>query len=345
MSTFFKKTVLAPSESMVDQNQERARIRPTPRSVSQIVRFWLVTLASIPPFLYVAISFVGGFYFTSVQSRDLAPETPATYGMSQYSEVSFPAQDGLTMRGWFVPGTRPQAILVLHAKDGNRQQLMHTVAPLGWAGYNLLLMDMRGHGKSDGWSHTMGNHEQRDVVGALNFLKAQGFAPENTGIYGASLGGSVGLIVMSRTPELRAIVADSAFADLQSQMDYALPVVTGGMLTNHFVGGMLFAGGIFRGVNPAAVVPTEAVQNLGDRPVLLIHSQKDRLVPVSQFERLKAATASNPNRETWLVPDGCHMCTADLQPREYAARLTNFFDRQFGYVPVSPQPSAFSPTR
>jgi pimeloyl-ACP methyl ester carboxylesterase len=85
---------------------------------------------------------------------DIGP-TPAARGWT-YSDVSFRDSAGLTLRGWWIPGTRHRTVVMIHGWTASRQEPMGKSGYLHDAGYNLLLFDLRGHGASDGDYTTLG---------------------------------------------------------------------------------------------------------------------------------------------------------------------------------------------
>src|SRR5205807_3700523 len=76
---------------------------------------------------------------------------------------------------------------------------------------------------------SMGNLEQRDVLGAVDFLQT-GRAPfpelgrpRIIGGLGISLGAATLLLAAAREPAIRAVVSDSAFADAAPLLEREIP--------------------------------------------------------------------------------------------------------------------------
>ena len=83
--------------------------------------------------------------------------------------------------------------------------------------YAVLTFDLRAHGESGGDHFTLGQLETRDVVGAVRFLQSRGRTC--IGAIGWSLGAATLLNAAPDLPEIQAIVADSAFANLAVLLD------------------------------------------------------------------------------------------------------------------------------
>ncbi len=95
---------------------------------------------------------------------------PNEYGMA-YEEVFFPAMDGITLEGWFIPANSDRLVICNHCMPANRYGFPGHLEPwksLGFgdfevnflpkykalhdAGYNVLAYDLRNHGRSSAGS-------------------------------------------------------------------------------------------------------------------------------------------------------------------------------------------------
>lgn len=303
--------------------EKRVKPKPTRKAV---IRNLLILVLEGFVLIYLVIAIAGEEVFTKSPDRQPPTLTPASFGLD-YSEVSFPAiEDNLTIRGWFVPAQSEKAILVLHGKGANRAGWVEPGANLAKNGYNVLLIDLRGHGTSDGSNFSFGQYEQRDVVGAVNYLKERGFRPERIGVLSYSMGASTGLLAMARTPDIKAQVADSAYADLNRELQYALPATSG--IPDFFLPGMLVMASLRHNIDVNAVRPEEAIKKLNGRHVLLIHGDQDALVPVESIYRLKQAAGDAA--ETWVVPGAIHVGAYNLQSVEFMRRVQAFFQKELG---------------
>ena len=142
--------------------------------------------------------------------RALGP-TPAASGKA-YQDVSFRTSDGLTLRGWWVPGTRHQTVVMIHGLSNNRSEPFNKAGYLHEAGYNLLVFDLRGHGQSDGSGTTMGYLELRDSSAAV--AEARSLDPGPIALFGYSLGASIALEEGAADPGVIAVVEDSGFSSV-----------------------------------------------------------------------------------------------------------------------------------
>jgi fermentation-respiration switch protein FrsA (DUF1100 family) len=253
--------------------------------------------------------------------------TPADYGLT-YESVQFPsAVDNIALKGWFMGSGAGKTIIMLHAKDGKRDDptigLPDIARALVQHGYSVLAFDFRGHGESGGTRVSLAALEPRDVSGALTYLKTRGIT--TAGAIGFSLGAATVLNSAAEHPEMRAVVSDSAFADVDELLDADLPKQAG--VPNLFNPGIELMVWSMFGMDFGNDKPARSVARLGSRPVLLIHGTADDYVPLSQAYELQKAGASDPNLQLWLVPGAEHVRAFKQMPDEYLRRVIGFFDQ------------------
>jgi fermentation-respiration switch protein FrsA (DUF1100 family) len=128
------------------------------------------------------------------------------------------------------------------------------------------------------------------------------------------LGGTSALLALAETPDIAAVVSDSAYAN-------DAPLLAKNLLRP----GLKLAMRLVRGVDLNEVQPVQAIAQTGGRHILLIHGGQDAAVPVEHAELL--AGAAEPGLvEVWIVPEAGHVQAFVLRPEEYARRVISFFD-------------------
>ena len=101
-------------------------------------------------------------YYSSVK--------PSDYNL-EYEKVSFKTNDGLTLKGWFIPSSHSNAtIIVGHGFPFDKGNILPVTKFLN-KHYNLFYYDFRSFGESEGKITTIAHKEQEDMLQAISYLK------------------------------------------------------------------------------------------------------------------------------------------------------------------------------
>ena len=123
-----------------------------------------------------------------------------------HARVTFPADDGVRLSGWYVPSRNGAAIVLVHGGGGDRQGTILHARMLAKAGYGVLLYDARGRGESAGQENAAGWQWDRDVRGAVSFLTSRGI--DHIGLLGLSTGAEAVVTEAASDTRVEAVVAD-----------------------------------------------------------------------------------------------------------------------------------------
>ncbi len=109
----------------------------------------------------------------------------------EYEDVTFKAEDGVTLSAWLVKGSSEKVIIFSHfgiqsSRSGytpegkpfprpypNKIEYLQTIKHLVEAGYAVLMYDQRNHGNSDTGTNqwiTGGVDESKDVLAAVKYI-------------------------------------------------------------------------------------------------------------------------------------------------------------------------------
>ena len=254
-------------------------------------------------------------------SRDLFFLTPADFQLpSERAPVR--TSDGVKLLSWFLPGERQAVVVVSGGYRGHVRDVLGIAGALWRSGFSVAVYAWRGTPGSGRAPHTLGCHERRDLAAVLDRVVDR-FGEVPIGLLGCSLGGAVSLWVASADPRVRAVCTDSAFADPRRLLADAVRrhVPLPPSLT---VGPAVWAMELRTGARLSQFVPEEVVPRIAPRPLLIIHGDRDQLVPVGHAHRLHAA-AGEP-KQLWVVPGVDHVSAFLTHRDEYLRRVVEFFD-------------------
>ena len=138
--------------------------------------------------------------------------TPALHDLP-FRDVELTTADGVRLAAWYVPSTNRAAVVLLHGAGSTRSNVLDHAEVLARHGFGVLMLDARGHGRSDGRAMDFGWLGDADIAAATAFLADQ---PEidrdKIGAVGLSMGGEEALGAAATDRHLRAVVAEGATA-------------------------------------------------------------------------------------------------------------------------------------
>ena len=243
-------------------------------------------------------------------------QTPDQLGL-EYEDIFFTSADDLDIHGWWlhakaaVRGT----VYFLHGNAENISTHIHNVAWLPAYGYQVFLIDYRGFGLSQGKPNLPGALE--DIRHGLQFILAQDATREKpVYLLGQSLGASMAIYIAATDTRakqhLSAVISDAAFARYSE-------------MARHVTGQSWITWPLQYPVSWSMIRGYDAVDYVADispLPLLLIHSEDDRIVPYANNGKLLQA-ALPP--KTFHKTSGPH--TATFNNAENRNYLLDFMAR------------------
>jgi fermentation-respiration switch protein FrsA (DUF1100 family) len=188
-------------------------------------------------------------------------------------------------------------------------------------GFNILIMDLRHHGRSGGTNITFGLYEKQDMRAWMTWALAQLGPGGIVGTMGESLGAAVALQHAAIDPRPAFVIADCPYSDLERLVTYHLkkhyhlppvPLLYVGEFWCRLLSGMTF-----ENASPLPVMEKVA------SPLLLIHGEDDNYVP-AQMSRELFEAKTNGIRELYIVPSAGHAQALTSNPEEYERQVSEF---------------------
>ena len=241
------------------------------------VVLWLVGI-------YVAICLLG-FTFNRhfMYFPDPARVPPAAVGLQGVEEIEVAAADGTRLVAWRAPAKAGKdTVLYFHGNGANAANRASKLATVVADGTGLFYLNNRGYGGSAGRPSEAAN--VADALSAYDRLRALGVPVDRIVAYGESLG-SGQAVKLAAARELKAVVLEAPLAstvEVGARTWWFLPL------------GLLLAD------------KYDNVRNVGaaTAPVLVLHGERDSVIPVAHGKRVFAA-AREPKRLE-LFPEAEH---------------------------------------
>ncbi|MGZ3746319.1 MAG: alpha/beta hydrolase [Pseudobdellovibrionaceae bacterium] len=233
----------------------------------------------------------------------------------QYEDLFITNSKGQKIHAWYFhsQGVSKGTFLFFH---GNAENLTSHFISLSWLpahGYSYLIFDYPGYDKSEGIPSPESTVDTgKDVLRWL----AKNKEPGPLYIYGQSLGGNIALRVcleMKNEIPLKAIIIDGSFA---SYKGVGRAVLAKSPLT-----------WILQPLSYLVLSDRYAPQDIGQLspiPLLVIHGEKDPVIPVSEGKKLYAK-AKEPKR-LWLLPKAYHGDSFFTEDGLYRQKLLDYLE-------------------
>lgn len=221
-------------------------------------------------------------------------------GPSPGEDVAIACPDGVKIHGWFL--SHPEAkvsLLFFHGNAGNIEDRRDVILALRGLKANVLAIDYRGYGKSEGKPSEPGLY--LDARAAYDWLRAK-VPPAKLVVFGKSLGGGPACELAATVP-VDGLIVQSAFTSAPDMSSRVIPLL------------------------PARWFMRTKFDNLAKVrkatcPKLFIHSRADEIIPFEMAERL-FAEAAGPKECEWY--DGAdHNGLIDQNEAKYYPRLGEF---------------------
>jgi hypothetical protein len=271
--------------------------------------------------LYGGAIFIGlPLVFSHVMTRTYPAgfsETPAS-GFEVIELIS----GELELRAWIASGREDKAAFVIvHGLGDSLESYVEHARPLRERGHTVLLLDLRGHGGSEGRHTTLGGLESQDVRAAMQHLRDTGLAREGIALMGHSMGSVAVLLAAADQPDARAVIVEAPYdtyrntiahhARLLYHLPSWVPIVPLSIRAAEWRAGF-----------DADEIDTVAAAKRIDAPLLAIVDGLDQRMPEAVVRRVVEAH-SGPSR-VW-VADGVDHVGAFFHP-DWEETVLSFLD-------------------
>jgi len=337
-----------PSGTSGQRPHTRATIRLGPRR--RPARILTIGLAGVVLF-YGAVGYWG--------SGLMIGDNPRWRGMTRGPQdfalagetVSFSTDDGVQIEAWWLPAMSPARgiVIVTPGGDHTRQAMLPRAAFLVRGGYDVLAIDLRGHGESGGQFISPGLVERHDVMAAIRYVRSRG-GNSPIALLGVCVGGVASLLAAAEAPGVAAVISDSAFPSgyhvFRNLRDYFVrdpagsrgqtglvnarsPWVRAAFSTAYLPGVVssvvivyYLRTGVWLGLNLVSVLPAASHISC---PVLVVSGEADWIVPPADARKIFAAIPGS--QKTFVsVPGASHDGAYSSAPEFYRNAVLGFLE-------------------
>ena len=221
---------------------------------------------------------------TSGKLAAFAANPQAMQKMGQIDEHKrIAATDGTELDVWIIRGKSRKSrgsVVVIHGIMDSKTRLLPLGKKLARKGFDVILPDLRSHGRSGGKYVTFGAREKYDIKVIVETLLGEGEIHEPVNAIGFSMGASTAILYAGIDPRCQAVMAIAPYDDGKSLTRRYLPF----MNDEKFQQAWARAGEIAN-FDPADTNIIAAVQKM-QGPLLIVHGRLDNVVPFRHGQNL-----------------------------------------------------------
>lgn len=307
------------------------------------MKLWIKILIGVTLLVTVVLVFAGNYFYNYAvvpSEKDfLEGDTPGTTKTNEESsaqswfanpdnrkEWQQISTDGLKLSAIYLPATDShKTAIVAHGYMGNAETMANYAKMFHDLGYNVLVPDARGHGKSEGDYIGFGWHERKDYVKWIDQVLETNGQSEEIVLYGISMGAATVMMTSGESlpTNVKAIIEDCGYSSVNEELAYQLnelfslppfPLIQVTSLMTKIRAGYFFG-------------EADAIKQLekNQLPMLFIRGDADTFVPYEMLDKVYQAT--NGPKEKYIVPGAEHAKAYSIDPENYQKTVSSFLEK------------------
>ncbi|MBO0462828.1 alpha/beta hydrolase [Enterococcus sp. DIV1298c] len=307
------------------------------------MKLWIKILIGAALLVTVVLVFAGNYFYNYAvvpSEKDfLEGDTPGTTKTNEESaaqswfanpenrkEWHQTSADGLELSAIYLPASDShKTAIVAHGYMGDAETMANYAKMFHDLGYNVLVPDARGHGKSEGDYIGFGWHERKDYVKWIDQVIETNGQSEEIVLYGISMGAATVMMTSGETlpANVKAIIEDCGYSSVNEELSYQLnelfglppfPLIQVTSLMTKIRAGYFFG-------------EADSIKQLEKNklPMLFIHGDADTFVPYEMLDKVYQAT--NGPKEKYVVPGAEHAKAYSVDPEKYQQTVSSFLEK------------------
>lgn len=251
-------------------------------------------------------------------------------------DLELTSADGLKLKAWFAPsvnGSKRFAICI-HGHNCNGPDECSHLFPLyrNTLGYNYLLPDLRGHGRSEGHKIGFSALDYKDINLWIDYLVDRFGEDIEIILHGISMGAATAMMVNNHSPrkQVKLIIEDCGFTNAYEQVGLKVKQIMKGREAPHILMMINLYCKIFSKYDLKKDADPLGTMKNAVNPVLFIHGEEDDLVPFYMCGQLYEACPVS--KEIFTVPGATHAYSYYDAKEEYDKKVMQFIEKHLDNV-------------
>ncbi len=240
----------------------------------------------------------------------------------EYEEVEIKSFDGLKLKGkyYHVCDGAPLAICFHGYRSNAVRDFSGGAVSLMNSSHNVLLVDERGQGESQGHTITFGIKERKDCLKWCEYSIERFGKDTKIILYGISMGGAT-VLMASELDLPKNVVGIAADCPYSSPKEIICHVLKHMKLPATLLYPILWLGAlIFGGFMLNSATAVDAVKN-AKVPIMIIHGEADKFVPCDMSRKIYAA---NNKIKLYTFKNAAHGMSYVVDKQRYESLISEF---------------------
>lgn len=273
--------------------------------VSKKKKYIIITLVSIVSIVIGLFAAMAPLIMDDMVNKHMDVEifNSSDYGVDSIPH-SFITEDELNIVAWEVEVENPKGIVILLSG----MQGPSVTSFFGYSkllrdnNYASLLIEMRGHGDSEGDRVSLGIEEILDVKAGVDYIKSTNkYKDVPLIVWGTSMGGVTAINAIGELADIDGIISCSAYSSWEdvfsdNMISMGMPSIIANVERPFLTAYMGFS----YGFGNLKINPMKEIKKLNGRPALIAHSTEDTQIPYASFERLIEQISEDDNIEVFV---------------------------------------------
>lgn len=238
-------------------------------------------------------------------------------------DVEIISQDHLKLHGYLIEQKSSAYVIMVHGYHSDSASLVSPIKKMKNQGYNVLAIDLRGHGQSEGDYIGMGWDDRKDVLLWIDYI-LQRKKDSSIILYGVSMGGATVMNVAGEKlpSQVKAVIEDCGYTSVwdifkthidMNEFQSEVILNLGSFVTR------MRAGYSLRDVSPLRQVQKSQI------PILFIHGDQDAFVPCEMVDELYQK--ANCPKEKLIIHGAGHAGSWAMDPKDYYETIWTFIEK------------------
>ncbi len=224
---------------------------------------------------------------------------------SKFEDLFIKSKDNLNLHNYLIKNKNNSNkwAIIIHGYNSKGIYMASYAQNFYNMGYNIIIPDLRGHGKSEGNYIGMGWHERYDVLDLSNYI-ANTYNNSQIVLFGVSMGAATVISTSGETlpKNVKAIIEDCGYTSTWNQFSCKLK-------SGYFI---------------SEASPIKQIKK-SITPTLFIHGDKDDFVPFFMLDELY--NASTVEKEKLIINGASHAKASYVNPKLYWSTIENFLNK------------------